>query len=248
MPRAQLTEPMVRPLSRLLPTWWRGPWLTGPASGGFSGSASAHPTDTVSAHSTFPRRSPRLVCATDPAHATSLEHSSSLVALQCQWPRLLLRLRTPPSQGRARGRCCNSSCRATDRPMGGRDTCRMRRSSSSFRRDAPQQWSRRRSHCTARRWPCPLSCSAASVVGARACHRRCRVIRPRCTDTGTSSALVHARGRGRLGRSPPPPRFRGARPCPRAARGWPPAPARLERVRHHIGGSFHRRRRRRREI
>ena len=76
------------------------------------------------------------------------------------------------------------------------------------------------------------------VAGARACHRRCRVIRPKFTDTGTSSALVHARDRGRLGRSPPPPWFRGARPCPRAARGCPPAPARLERVRHHIGGSF----------
>ena len=203
MPRAQLTEPMVRPLSRLLPTWWRGPWLTGPANGGFSGSASAHPTDTVSAHSTFPRRSPRLVCATDPAHATSLEHSSSLVALQCQWPRLLLRLRTPPSQGRARGRCCNSSCRATDRPMGGRDTCRMRRSSSSCRRDAPQQWSRRRSHCTARRWPCPLSCSAASSgrgaqIQGQAAHS--------CTQGAAgawdgrrrrrgSGELVHARAR-----------------------------------------------------
>jgi hypothetical protein len=76
------------------------------------------------------------------------------------------------------------------------------------------------------------------VVGARACHRRCRVIRPKFTDTGTSSALMHARGRGRLGRSSPPSPFRGARPCPRAARGCPPAPARLERVRHHIGGSF----------
>ena len=83
------------------------------------------------------------------------------------------------------------------------------------------------------------------VVGARACHRRCRVIRPKFTDTGTSSALMHARGRGRLGRSPPPPPFRGARPCPRTARGCPPAPARLERVRHHIGGSWRRRRRRR---
>ena len=76
------------------------------------------------------------------------------------------------------------------------------------------------------------------VVGARACHRRCRVIRPQFTDTGTSSALMHARGRGRLGRSPPPPPFRGARPCPRTARGCPPAPARLERVRHHIGWSL----------
>jgi hypothetical protein len=120
MPRAQLTEPMVRPLSRLLPTWWRGPWLTGPANGGFSGSASAHPTDTVSAHSTFPRRSPRLVCATDPAHSTSHEQSSSSVALQCQWPRLLLRvprtprvrcLRTPPSQGEARGWCVRQTLR-----------------------------------------------------------------------------------------------------------------------------------------
>jgi len=82
----------------------------------------------------------------------------------------------------------------------------------------------------------------AAAVLCSVHRQQSSVIGQKLTETGTNSAHVHAMGRGRLGRSPAPQRFRGARSRPRASRGCAPAPAHSGRVRHHFGGNRRRRR------